>query len=188
MATCRHAVFRFAKAKTSERRMNSGCADMKKVMIAVLSVALMAAGDVPAKREAGNWKLDRTLLTFDMPGMPPEVRDRMVKMMGNNPSQHRCLTQELLDKEDTFAELTGRTTSGGKCEWSKTSIAKGQVDIAGACTSNNQVFDMTIVGTALPEKTDIVVTMDGKSPVGKVVLSMTDVRTGPCVADATEGT
>ncbi|OWR00160.1 DUF3617 domain-containing protein [Sphingopyxis witflariensis] len=164
----------------------------KLTQIAALGVALVAAGctpEGPVVREAGNWKNDRKLVEFEFPGMPSKERDHMVGMMSNNPSINQCVTQEQIDKEGPLPELIGRTSANAaQCTWSKMSIVKGKVDIAGACTAGAQAFDLTVTGTAAADKTDVIVTMNGKSPVGKVVLSVTDVRTGPCIADAVKGT
>lgn len=165
---------------------------MKKIMtIAALGVVLTVAGcveDGSVSREAGNWKLDRKLVKFEMPGMPPEERDRMVAMMSNNPSVNRCVTQEQVDQEGPLSELLGRTAMGAaQCNWSKMAIVKGKVDIAGACTLKDQAYDLTVTGTALAGKTDITITTDGKKPVGKVIFTMTDERTGPCTLGAATG-
>ena len=164
----------------------------KKLMqIAALGIVLTAAGCTPeglVVREAGNWKNDRKLIEFEFPSMPPKEREQMVSMMSNNPSISQCLTKEQIDKQGPLPELIGRTAANAaECTWSKMGIVKGKVDIAGACTVGPQAYDLTVTGTAATDKTDVIVTMNGKSPIGKIVLSVTDVRTGPCVADAAEG-
>jgi hypothetical protein len=160
--------------------------------IAALGLALAATGCVQGdavKREAGNWKTDRKLVKFEFPGMSPEERSAMVEMMSNTPSMNRCLTQEQVEKEGPLPELIGKTAAGeAQCTWSKMGIAKGKVDIAGACAIGDQAFDLTVTGTAAADKTDVIVAMNGKTPVGQIVFSVTDVRTGPCAADAAKGT
>ena len=164
----------------------------KLLQTAVLGIVLTTAGctpEGPVVREAGNWKNDRKLVEFEFPGMPPKEREQMVVMMSNNPSINQCLTQEQIDKEGPLPELIGRTAANtAECTWSKMGIVKGKVDIAGACTVGPQSYDLTVTGTAEADKTDVIVTMNGKSPVGKVVLSVTDVRTGPCAAESAKGT
>ncbi len=63
---------------------------MKKFLtVAALGVALAVSGcgksenaaGGPVKREAGNWKTDVKLVKFEVPGMPPEMKDGMAKMM-----------------------------------------------------------------------------------------------------------
>lgn len=165
---------------------------MKKTLVfAAFGIALVVAGCVPdgaETREAGNWKSDRKLVKFEFPGMPPEERAGMVEMMSNNPSINQCFTQEEMDKEGPLPQLIGKTAGGeAQCNWSKMAIVKGDVDIAGACTIGDQAFDLTVTGTAVADKTDIIVAMNGKSPVGQIVFSVNDVRTGPCVADEAKG-
>ena len=64
------------------------------------------------KREAGNWKTDVKLVKFEVPGMPPEMKDGMTKMMEGASGLDQCFTQEQVDKEDITSELAkGRTAA-----------------------------------------------------------------------------
>ena len=142
-----------------------------------------AAASGPVKREAGNWKTDVKLVKFEVPGMPPEMKDGMAKMMEGASGMDQCFTQEQVDKEDIAAELS-KGSGGGECTWSKKDIAGGKIDIAGTCTANGQTVDMAMAGTMEAKKTDVTITTKGKMPTGQgemeMVLQMTSTHTGPC--------
>lgn len=169
---------------------------MKKILtIAAVGTLLAVAGcgktentDGPVKREAGNWKTDVKLVKFEVPGMPPEMKDGMAKMMEGASGMDQCFTQEQVDKEDIAAELAKGPGNGGECKWSKKDIAGGKIDIAGTCTANGQTVDMAMNGTMAAKKTDVTITTKGKVPTGgemEMVMQMTSSHTGPCKAPAT---
>ena len=139
------------------------------------------------KREAGNWKTDVKLVKFEVPGMPPEMKDGMAKMIEGASGMDQCFTQEQVDKEDIAAELAKGPGNGGECTWSKKDIASGKIDIAGTCKANGQAVDMAMTGTMDPKKTDVTITTKGKVPTGgdmEMVMQMTSSHTGPCKAPA----
>lgn len=144
-----------------------------------------AAG--PVKREAGNWKNQVKLVKFEVPGMPAEMKDGMAKMMEGAGNIDQCLTKEQADKEDIAAELSKAQAGGGDCKWSKNDVAGGKVDIAGTCTANGQTINMTMVGTVAAKKSDIAVTINGKTPTGEpmeMVIQTNSTHTGPCTTPA----
>ena len=56
------------------------CSPVDPVVYPLDATALKNASG-PVKREAGNWKTDVKLVKFAVPGMPPEMKDGMAKMM-----------------------------------------------------------------------------------------------------------
>ena len=142
----------------------------------------------PVKREAGNWKTDVKLVKFEVPGMPPEMKDGMTKMMEGASGMDQCFTQEQVDKEDIASELAKGPNGGGECTWSKKEVAGGKIDVAGTCTQNGQTVDMAMTGTMAAKKTDVTITTKGKVPTGgdmEMVMQMTQTHTGPCKAATT---
>jgi hypothetical protein len=174
------------------RRMKS----MKKfVTIAALGVALAVSGcgkgenaGGTVKREAGNWKTDVKLVKFEMPGMPPEMKDGMAKMLEGASGMDQCFTQEQVDKEDIAAELAKGPGNGSECTWTKKEVSGGKVDVSGTCKANGQTVEMTMAGTMAAKKTDVTITTKGKAPTGQgdmeMVMQMTSTHTGPCKAGA----
>lgn len=176
----------------AHNRNESQGMDMKKLLtFAALGVALATAGcsktenaGGTVKREAGNWKTDVKLVKFEVPGMPPEMKDGMAKMMEGASGMDQCFTQEQVDKEDIAAELAKGPGNGGECKWSKKDVSGGKIDVAGTCTANGQTVDMAMAGTMEAKKTDVTITTKGKMPTGQgemeMVLQMTSTHTGPC--------
>ena len=170
--------------------------DMKKLLtFAALGVALATAGcsktenaGGTVKREAGNWKTDVKLVKFEVPGMPPEMKDGMAKMMEGASGMDQCFTQEQVDKEDIAAELAKEGSgNGGECKWSKKDVAGGKIDVAGTCTANGQTMDMAMAGTMEAKKSDVTITTKGKIPTGgdmEMVVQVVSTHTGPCQAGA----
>ncbi|UKK84408.1 DUF3617 domain-containing protein [Sphingopyxis sp. BSN-002] len=169
---------------------------MKKIMMSVaLGAALAMSGcsksenaGGTAKREAGNWRTDVKLVKFEVPGMPPEMKDGMAKMMEGTSGVEQCFTQEQVDKEDIPAELARDASKGGDCKWSKKDISGGKLDVAGTCTANGQTVDLAMNGTLGAKKTEVNITVKGKSPTGQgdyeMVLQKIETHTGPCKAGA----
>lgn len=164
---------------------------MKQIMtIAALGVALAVSGcgksenaGGTVKREAGNWKTDIKLVKFEVPGMPPEMKDGMKQMMEGASGMDQCFTQEQVDKEDIAAELAKGPGNGDECTWSKKEVGGGKIDVAGTCKANGQTVDMAMSGTIEAKKNDVTITTKGKIPTGgdmEMVLQMTSVHTGPC--------
>ena len=158
------------------------------VLIAASGCSKATNSDGPVKREAGNWKTDVKLVKFEVPGMPPEMKEGMAKMMEGASGMDQCFTQEQVDKEDIASELAKGPGNGGECKWSKKDIAGGKIDIAGTCTANGQTVDMAMNGTMEAKKSDVTITTKGKIPTGgdmEMVMQMTSTHTGPCKAPAT---
>lgn len=166
--------------------------DMKKLItFAALGVALATAGCSKSenaggtvKREAGNWKTDVKLVKFEMPGMAPEMKEGMGKMLEGASGMDQCFTQEQVDKEDIAAELAKGPGNGSECTWTKKDVSGGKIDVAGTCKANGQTVEMAMAGTMEAKKTDVTITTKGKSPAGQgemeMVLQMTSTHTGPC--------
>lgn len=164
---------------------------MKKLMVmAALGVALTGAAcsktenaEGPVKREAGNWKTDVTLVKFEVPGMPEEMKSGMKQMVEGASGMDQCFTQEQVDKEDIAAELAKGPGNGGECTWAKKTVSGGNIDVAGTCTANGQTVDMAMAGTMGAKKTDVTITTKGKVPTGgemEMVMKMVSTHTGPC--------
>ncbi|WP_428680322.1 DUF3617 domain-containing protein [Sphingopyxis sp.] len=166
---------------------------MKKfVTIAALGVALAVSGcskgennaGGTVKREAGNWKTDVKLVKFEMPGMPPEMKDGMAKMLEGASGMDQCFTAEQVEKEDIASELAKGPGNGSECTWSKKEVTGGKIDVAGTCKANGQTVEMAMAGTMEAKKTDVTITTKGKAPTGQgdmeMVMQMTSTHTGPC--------
>ena len=142
--------------------------------------AASPAGTV--KREAGNWKTDVKLVKFEMPGVPDNVKDQMSKQLAAASGTEQCLTQEQADNEDIAGALSKDYAEA--CTWNKNRIAEGKIDVAGTCTQGSQKVELALAGSLGAEKTDVLVTSKGKSPMGggdmEMQIQVTSTHIGPC--------
>ncbi len=141
----------------------------------------------PMKREAGNWKTEMKLVSFDMPGMPAGAKDQMAKGMANAVIPDVCLTKEQAEKEDIANEMSKGQTGGGECNFSKKDIGGGKLDIAGTCKGpTGQAMNIAMSGTMAPKKVDMTMKMSGAAPTGtgnmSMEMQMIGTNTGPCKA------
>ncbi len=139
----------------------------------------------PTKREAGSWKTDIKLVKLDMPGLPPEMKDGMSKMMEGASGMEVCLTPEQAAKEDIAQELSKGPSSGGECTFSKKDVNGGKIDVAGKCKDQSgRELDIAMQGTVEAKKTDVTMTMTGPMPTGngkmEMVMQVNSVHTGAC--------
>lgn len=134
------------------------------------------------QREAGNWKTDIKLVKFEMPGVPENVKDQMSKQLAAASGTEQCLTQEQAEKEDIAGALS--KGYGDACTWSKKQIGEGKIDVAGTCTQGSQKVELALAGSLEAQKTDVLVTSKGKSPMGggdmEMQMQVTSTNIGPC--------
>ncbi len=129
-----------------------------------------ASGSV--KREAGSWKTEITVIKFDVPGAPPEAKTMMEGMMKMASAVEVCLTPEQASKEDMASNLA-EAQSAKNCQFSKKNVTGGTIDVEGVCQGNRgQSVNMKIAGTIESKKTDAVMSVSGKSPLGEGQMNM----------------
>jgi hypothetical protein len=144
-----------------------------------------AASSGPVKREPGLWKSDVKLVKFEMPGMPPEMKDGMAKMMdGASKMPAVCATKEQVEKEDLAQELSKGGAQGAQCDFSKKEVGS-VINIEGVCKDKGgQEIKIAMTGTAEPKKTDVLMKVTGAAPTGKgemvMEMQMTGTHQGPC--------
>jgi Protein of unknown function (DUF3617) len=143
------------------------------------------ASSGPVKREPGLWKSEIKLVKFDMPGMPPEMKDGMAKMMeGANKMPAVCVTKEQAEKEDMAEQLSKQGAGGAQCNFSKKDVGS-VINVDGVCKDKSgQEVKMTMTGTAEPKKTDILMKVSGAAPGGQGQMEMemqvSGSHQGPC--------
>ncbi len=149
-------------------------------------VASATASTEPVKREPGLWKNDVKLVKFDMPGMPPEMKDGMQKMMeGAGKMPPTCLTKEQADKEDLAKELSKGGAQGAECTFAKKEVGGGIINVDAVCKDKSgQEVKMVMTGTAEAKKTDINMKVSGAAPTGQgemqMEMQMTSSHVGAC--------
>jgi hypothetical protein len=97
----------------------------------------------------GLWQSKVTIEKFDMPGMPPEMAQRMKAMMAENQGHdfETCLTPEDVQKpkEDFFA---GKNK---ECRYDHFTMGRGKIDAVMHCGKEAGAQTMRMAGTYSPD-------------------------------------
>jgi hypothetical protein len=122
----------------------------------------------------GLWESKVTVEKFEMPGMPPEMSQRMKTMMAQNQEHNsqNCLTPEDVKrpKEDFFAG------KNNECRYDHFTMGGGKIDAAMRCGGKHgesQVMQMA--GTYSPESYQMQTSMKmegGSTPEGSMAMTM----------------
>jgi hypothetical protein len=111
-----------------------------------------SAEDVAKKIEAargstsfvnpGKWQSTVTLEQMTMPGMPPEVAERMKSMQGRAQVNESCLTPEdaKKPKEDFFS-------GNDNCRYERFEMGGGKIDAVMKCSEGGASQTVTMAGT-----------------------------------------
>ncbi len=124
--------------------------DAKNASVAEVAQKVREAGADGSFVSPGKWQSKVTIEEFEVPGMPPEMAQRMKATMAKfqNRSFETCLTKEEAKrpKEDFF---TGRND---RCRYDHFTMGGGKIDAQMRCggeSGGTQV--MTMVGTYSPD-------------------------------------
>jgi hypothetical protein len=158
----------------------------KNASVAEVAKKVREAGGEESFIRAGLWQSKVTIEKFEMPGMPPEMTQRMKTMMAQNQehgSQH-CLTAEDVKrpKEDFFA---GKNNA---CRYDHFTMGGGKIDAAMHCGgSHGESQVMQMAGTYSPDNYQVQTSMNmagGKSSEGAMAMTMRieAQRVGECPA------
>jgi hypothetical protein len=95
--------------------------------------------------QPGLWQSKVTIERFDMPGMPPEMAERMKMMMAQNQGHdfQACLTPEDVKqpKEDFFAG------KNNECRYDHFTMGDGKIDATMHCGKDAEARTMRMAGT-----------------------------------------
>jgi hypothetical protein len=181
---------------------------MKRVMLIACAAALAACnkgpdvnvknasvGEVAEKvREAassgslvepGKWQSKVTVLNVDMPGLPPQIAQRMKETAGKvrTTTTETCLTEEDVKKprEDFFA------TRSKNCRYDHFTMSGGTIDAAMTCTApQGGSMTMTVNGTYASDSYDATMAMDmagGREGGMHMKSRIESHRVGECTGD-----
>jgi hypothetical protein len=122
----------------------------------------------------GLWESKVTIEKFDVPGMPPEMAQRMKTMMAENQEHgfQTCLTPEDVKKpkEDFFA---GKDNN---CRYEHFTMGGGKIDAAMQCGGKDGGSQlMRMAGTYSPDSYQMQTSMDMKGssgPEGSMTMAM----------------
>jgi hypothetical protein len=137
--------------------------------------------------QAGRWESKVTLLDMQIPGMPPQMADRMKQTMAKvqNATIDSCLTEADVKKpkEDFFA---GKSEG---CRYDHFTMSGGKIDAVMQCRGEGGgkgAMTMTINGTYSPDRYEATMAMDvsGGREGGMKMKSHTESqRVGACRGD-----
>jgi hypothetical protein len=122
----------------------------------------------------GLWESKVTVEKFEMPGMPPEMSQRMKTMMAQN-QEHgskNCLTPEDVKrpKEDFFAG------KNNQCRYDHFTMGGGKIDATMRCGGKHgESQAMQMAGTYSPESYQMETSMKmegGSTPEGSMAMTM----------------
>ena len=158
----------------------------KNASVAEVAKKVREAGGEESFIRAGLWQSKVTIEKFEMPGMPPEMTQRMKTMMAQNQehgSQH-CLTPEDVKrpKEDFFA---GKNNA---CRYDHFTMGGGKIDATLRCARQGVSQVMELTGTYSPEsyRMRMRTHLEGAGPVGGMTMAMRveSTRIGQCPGGA----
>jgi hypothetical protein len=123
--------------------------DEKNATTAEIAQKVREAGFTGSMVRPGLWHSKVTIEKFDMPGMPPEMAERMKVMMAENQGHdfQTCLTPEDVKhpKEDFFA---GRNN---ECRYDHFAMGDGKIDAEMHCGKDSGTSTMRMAGSYSPE-------------------------------------
>jgi len=148
--------------------------DEKNASIAEVAQKVRASAGDQAFVRPGLWESKVTIEKFEVPGMPPEMAQRMKTMMAQNQEHdfQTCLTAEDVKrpKEDFFAG------KDNQCRYEHFTMGGGKIDAAMHCGGKGggtQVMQMA--GTYSPDSYRMQTSMDmkgGGGPEGSMAMTM----------------
>lgn len=141
-----------------------------------LAAALAVSGSLSAQIDTsdrpmpGEYRVEITFLSLDMPGAPPEMANMMGRMMSS--TSNYCLTEAEI--EEGFRAMTNRSTQdgGNDCTYERYSYSDGAIDALMVCKMDGRDMRMTMQGTGNATNTDMTMTISGDFGMGDGSMKM----------------
>ena len=160
----------------------------KDASVAEVAEKVRQAGGDQSFVRPGMWQSKVTIEQFEVPGMPPEVAQRMKTMMAEQQAHdfETCLTPDEVKrpKEDFFAG------KNNQCRYDSFNMGGGKIDAVMRCGDGKGATNvMQMAGTYSPESYNMQMAMKmagGGQPEAGVSMRMRVEarRTGECTKDA----
>jgi hypothetical protein len=160
--------------------------DEKDASVAEVAAKVRQSAGDQAFVRPGLWESKVTIEKFEVPGMPPEMAQRMKTMMAENQEHgfQTCLTPEDVKrpKEDFFAG------KDNECRYDHFTMGGGKIDAAMHCGGKHgESQKMQMAGTYSPESYQMQTSMKmegGSTPQGAMAMTMRIEanRVGECKA------
>ncbi|MFM9827904.1 MAG: DUF3617 domain-containing protein [Sphingomonas sp.] len=166
----------------------AGCNQAPSVVAANASIGDVATKVAEAAKRGsfvspGHWQSTVHFDKMDVPGMPPELAERMNRGMARARTAESCLTAEQAQRPNGGFFNSQLAKS---CTYDHFSMANGVIDAALKCTGAATKQAIVMKGTFSPDtyqvKMDSQITRTDGGPLGTMVVAMTidAKRTGPC--------
>lgn len=145
---------------------------------------LEAAGGTGNFVNPGKWQSTVTVEDMTIPGMPPEVAERMKSVQGRTQVTESCLTPEEAKrpKEDFFG-------GNENCRYDRFAMGDGKIDAVMKCSEGGATQTMTMAGTYSGDSYKMGMTMEsagGGSETGMKMKMRVDARRiGACTEKET---
>jgi hypothetical protein len=151
----------------------------KNASAAEVAQKLEAAGGTGNFVNPGKWQSTVTIQDMTVPGMPPEVAERMNSVRGRTQVTESCLTPEEArrPKEDFFG-------GNENCRYDRFSMGDGKIDAVMKCSEGGATQTMTMSGTYSGDSYKMGMTMEsagGASQAGiRMKMRVDAKRIGAC--------
>ncbi len=158
---------------------------MKNALLLGLSVlALSACGKADGELKPGNWKMDATVVDFQIPGLPAAMKQSASGMIGKTDTSFRCI-------QDAEAKTGVRSLAGsfqqGDCQMSDYQASGGKLSGNLKCKMDDKggAMDMKMTGTYSEDRLEVEMAgtvLEKSMPQGKAEmrLKMIAAHTGDC--------
>jgi hypothetical protein len=160
--------------------------DEKDASVGEVAQKVREAGADQSMIRPGLWESKVTIEQLDMPGVPPEMAERMKTMMAQNQPHdfQTCLTAEDVKrpKEDFFAG------KDNQCRYDHFTMGSGKIDAAMRCGGKDRAQVMQMAGTYSPETYQVQTSMNmegagEKTEAGMAMRMRVEARrVGECTA------
>jgi hypothetical protein len=146
----------------------------------VVASKVAAAGEAGAVRfSPGRWETTMQFIKMDVPGMPPEAKTMMEKMVGKGRTFSSCLTKE--EAEKPGGKFFGQTDKN--CTYDHFSMGGGKMDAKITCKSEMGPQVMAMSGSYTPESYETTMDVNSKGPTGQpmtMTMKMSSHHAGAC--------
>lgn len=154
------------------------------LLLGLSALALSACGKADGELKPGNWKMDATVVAFDIPGLPPAMKQAAAGVIGKTDTSYRCI-------QDAEAKTGVRSLAGsfqqGDCQMNDYKASGGKLSGSLKCKMDDKggAMDMKMTGTYSEDRMEVEIAgtvLDKSMPQGKadMKLKMIAAHTGDC--------
>lgn len=150
--------------------------------------AMKESGIASDMRQPGLWATTMSVTDMQVPGMPPEMVERMKQTIGAGQRQEVCVTQAEIEKLDSFIGQ-----NNANCTFDTYKVGGGKVSGKATCKPTPEMTQtMTMSGTYTKTTSDMTMTSEitGGAPQmngTKTTMNVKSERVGDCPAQPKAG-